>query len=302
MAKPIYCLVFLLFTVYAFPTLANADPGCAVGSFQKNKSCEVLAVRPDNPEQNIGETGNLRSDTAGDSEHNVKVKYGTPKTADQLRIAQALANGRFLENVANMLSEVKWPNGLLVRADSCGQVNMFYQPLTHTVELCYEFFGLAIDNAPIQMRTSDGLYWFGHRPSQQEIQELSVGLITFGTLHEVGHAMINEFQIASFGREEDIADQIAVYFMVKSNLSVDQFRGPLWFNKGARIFFSRNDTHTWGPQRQVNIACWAFGSNPKKYINLIKLGGVSSDRAMQCPNEFAKLNQAVKELLAKHLR
>jgi predicted metal-dependent peptidase len=66
----------------------------------------------------------------------------------------------------------------------------------------------------------------------------SIGMLSVVLLHELGHAMVHQFKLSSFGRKEDVADQVAVYYMVKADVSVNQFIGAMHRFDRWSFFFS----------------------------------------------------------------
>ena len=61
--------------------------------------------------------------------------------------------------------------------------------------------------------------------SREEIVQLVVlANLEFTLLHEIGHALIDHFELPVFGREEDAADQIATTTMIlRNNADVDAY-------------------------------------------------------------------------------
>jgi hypothetical protein len=50
-----------------------------------------------------------------------------------------------------------------------------------------------------------------------------------------------------------------------------------------------------------NIVCLIFGSDPKKYGDFVNSGTLPMERAMRCPDEYAKIKKAWEKLLQPHL-
>ena len=249
---------------------------------------------------------------SGDDQNNseivgstISVIYRPPSKSQQSRIYAFAKTSKILESAsARVMKSLNLSNPPKVLAATCNQVNAFYSPATQTITVCYELLELAFLQISDDFKYGRESYdWFeGKAPSKIQIANFSSGLIDYVFFHEFGHALVHLLKLPILGKEEDAADQASIYLLLKEHSSTDMLKGALWFNRGSRIFSSRNDTHTWGPQRQVNIACWAFGGNPKQFAPLLRIANVSSERAKQCSYEFHRIESSVQKLLGRNLK
>lgn len=230
----------------------------------------------------------------------VRIVYAKPKTAKLELIANVLQQQRLLEVMAaGTKAHVALPGTLTLVAQECGQSNAFYNPRSRSIHMCYELVQEIFDGASREFR--------GRGPTDSPGQ-IAAGALLFVFLHELGHAMVQILNVPYFGKQEDVADQIATYFALTSrdtNASVAMILGGHWFfrNKGSPYVRAHlADTHSLGQQRQFNVACWAYGSNPQRYVTVAQYARLPQSRAARCPGEYRDLDRAVRQLLGSYLR
>lgn len=129
--------------------------------------------------------------------------------------------------------------------------------------------------------------------------------LTFYTLHEIGHALIDIFMLPITGREEDVADQMATFLLIggKDGMILDaaeSFYTDLSTIQVEDLPFE--DEHSLDPQRFYNILCWTYGSDTKNYQYLVDDKLLPIERAEVCENEFITLNNSFITLLGKNLK
>lgn len=165
--------------------------------------------------------------------------------------------------------------------------------------ICYDFLA-DIDEA----LTAD-------YPKPEERNLILMGEAHFVLYHEVGHAMVDMFDIPVVGREEDAVDGLATI------LAVSVLERPELAVGAALAFDSQDDpnedfaqkdywdVHSLDAQRYYNILCWVHGGAPELCDDLVvKL--VPEDwfetRAGECEHEFEKLRENWSKLLGPHLK
>lgn len=95
-------------------------------------------------------------------------------------------------------------------------------------------------------------------------------------LHEIGHAFVNEFDIAILGKEEDAVDNFAAIIIlnhIESGADIvisaaDMFAfesedKPEYYEAGEYI-----DEHSFDLQRYFSTLCLVYGSDPETHSNL----------------------------------
>ena len=45
------------------------------------------------------------------------------------------------------------------------------------------------------------------------------------------------------------------------------------------------------------MACWVYGSDPEKYGSLVSPNGLTEERAVRCPGEYAQMEKSWSRLL-----
>lgn len=225
-------------------------------------------------------------------------QYSRAKTQNFDQYNQKLKRGRFLEQLADRLSAgVSLPEPVVITIAECGSANAFYNPQHRTIVMCYELIGHLVTG----MQRS-----FAKVASQQEILDSVAGGIFFILMHELGHTLIHVLDLPVLGREEDAADQIAAYLLLNTtgNSSSSGLAGALWFFRSNTLFYTRrhfSSEHSLGPQRQSNLACWAFGKDPQRYQYLLVGKYLTRERAARCGGEYSRLDSTVRKLLSNNL-
>lgn len=148
-------------------------------------------------------------------------------------------------------------------------------------------------------------------PDPQERNQILMGEAHFVLYHEVGHAMVDMFDLPIVGREEDAVDGLATI------LAVSVLKRPELAVAAAVAFDSQDDpeedfdqkdywdVHSLDAQRYYSILCWVHGGAPEMCDDLVaKL--VPDDwfesRADDCSAEFEKLRKNWGKLLEPHFK
>jgi len=180
--------------------------------------------------------------------------------------------------------------------------NAFYQPSTHSISICDEW----IERLGETFDEQDANY-----------EHLIVSAAAFTFAHEAGHALIDQLELGATGREEDVADQYAVYLLVGTDAGAEQvLSGATAFGLFAEQSAVERkratergeepkeivnwDSHSLDDQRFYNIICWAYGSDPERFGIVRRF--LPADRAAGCKNEYEKMVRAFDGLLESHLR
>jgi hypothetical protein len=187
------------------------------------------------------------------------------------------------------------PRPLPIHIESCGFINAFYSPKTHSITLCHELW-----DDLIKLFTDAGM-----DPAKAE--QLTRGTYVFAFFHEFGHALVGELGLPITGKGEDAADEIAT--LVLSAMGVKGQRAALnaaqWFDtmngqKGHTNLFW--DEHSFDVQRSVAITCLLYGSNAKAYEPLMKAKGIPPQRLARCTRDYGDRLTAWNKLLEPYHR
>jgi hypothetical protein len=137
-----------------------------------------------------------------------------------------------------------------------------------------------------------------------------MGNIAFILFHELGHAMISEFELPVLGREEDAVDNFASMLLTPDNEDPEMDASILvsamsgWFASAGMI--APEDIAWWGEhgpdqQRAYQIACVLYGSKAGAYDELAEAIGLPEERRARCPDEYQAVSTGWGQLLAPHL-
>lgn len=205
------------------------------------------------------------------------------------------AVGKVLAATLDGLNKVvKLPRDIPVRLGKCGRVNASYFPDSHSIVVCDEMSDLLGE-------------MFSMYKEETDARRSTLGAMLFIFLHEMGHGLIDQFQLPSTGREEDAVDQLATLLLIaggKDAVKVALDGAEAWL----AIKVTRGDTsedywdeHSLDEQRFYNIVCLIFGSNPDEYTYMVLDGDLPRPRAMRCKDEYKKNYAAWDRLLTPYM-
>ena len=220
------------------------------------------------------------------------------KRKDLREIQEDWQRSKTLEALGGFVASRYELNGPLnLVSAECGSANAFYLPERRAIVMCLELVPLLVDQL---------LKDHGKSTPRERLLEILGGSVAFVYFHEVGHALIHMLGLPVLGREEDAADQISTYLLLNEpRLPTAAIYGALRFFRDRPLFFTQrhmSGEHALNPQRQANIACWAFGSDQQRYNWAVKYASLSQSRAQRCPTEYSQLVRSVETLLSPHLR
>ncbi|GAB2518525.1 DUF4344 domain-containing metallopeptidase [Lysobacter humi (ex Lee et al. 2017)] len=237
------------------------------------------------------------------------VEYVAPRDEALLepyRLARDVDLFTRLPEVRGLSGMLVLPRPLKLLTAECRQVNAFYNPDKAEVVLCYEMI--------------DTLLRHGHR--LQTEKQLDDGFavdylranLRFIVLHELGHALIDQLDLSTTGREEDAADQLATMLMLRA---IDPAESPedvaRQLQMAANFFVAAGgaeagydlghfaDEHSLGEQRYFNTLCLLYGSDPGRYLRVVTRSGLPEERALRCPDESRRVTGAWARLLMPHI-
>jgi len=112
--------------------------------------------------------------------------------------------------------------------------------------------------------------------------------------HELGHALIEMYQLPVVGKEEDAVDSLANVLLIEfydegqeTVLSAaDLFDLESEDKNGGFEEADFWDEHSLDEQRYYNTLCHVYGSDPDKYASAIEDTDISDDRAELCIVEY----------------
>ncbi len=211
---------------------------------------------------------------------------------------EAMRRERRLEIIATNLNKVlRLPTNITITARDCGQPNAFYDPRNKTITMCYEFMDLFYN-----VFTKAGY-------NQNQARSMMYGATVFFAYHELGHALIDVYDLPAVGREEDAVDQLSLMILMEDITeegTLAAIAGITVFNKLASNETPGKNTyageHSLSSVRFYNLACWMYGRDPNRFSNFVTRNILPRKRAVRCRSEYSKLSRAWIRLLRPYLK
>ncbi|MDD5470489.1 MAG: DUF4344 domain-containing metallopeptidase [Sideroxydans sp.] len=236
--------------------------------------------------------------------------YGETKTPQQTQILEFIKESKLAERMAQLTQgTTRLRHDLNIGFESCGNPNAFFDHNRSAIVFCVEMIELIA--AQTKADTEVAAKW-----TREQFARNVDGVIWGIFFHELGHAVIGINRVAITGREEDVADQFAVYYAVNyvepRNVSV--VLPTIWFfnrlAKSSTIASSSQDDikrlmadeHSLSEQRIYNLACWALGSNSKRGVFAADFVKLPKERAERCQGEYATLDYGIKARFKKYFK
>ncbi|MFD9949786.1 DUF4344 domain-containing metallopeptidase [Nonomuraea sp. NPDC059023] len=234
--------------------------------------------------------------------------YMAPEDKDLRPAEKLMRDHHLLQEWAESASDAFIPpRDIPVKAEQCDTVNAFYSPEDRTITMCYEMVAYlqSLFAAPESGQSAT--------PDPQDVDESVVGAMSGIYYHELGHALIDLYDLPSTGKEEDAVDQLSALVLIGSaedqrdyseiistiqawgRMSQQEVSQPL-----DKTVFA--DEHSLSVQRYYNMMCYLYGSNHNAFLPLIADGALPVTRAVRCEEEYAKMAKAWATLLAPHMR
>jgi hypothetical protein len=226
---------------------------------------------------------------------NFNVVYDNTNNSDYTKIGNKLKQTQFFEKKTKELNtKLNLPKNIKVNVTQCNEINAFYNRNTDTILMCYEMYEYLTE-------LYSSIY-----DDDKTIRGSVDGAMEFFFLHELGHALIDVYDIPITGMEEDAVDQLATIMLLqKGNDGVSAIAA-------TSIFFGYHgatsnidplefaDEHSLSLQRFYNILCFAYGSNVNEYQDLIDLKLLPTERSIQCIDEYSKISNSWNILLTPY--
>ncbi len=206
---------------------------------------------------------------------------------------EALTNSGLIQSIAAELNAMfALPRDIPVKLTACGEPNAFYDTGAQAISICDEWVDYLGEA-------------FADIESPEEFTRAVLFAAAFAFAHEVGHALIHQYQLNYTGSEEDVADQFAVYVLAGTPTGAEiVLAGADAFGRfaeaGGPVMLW--DNHPLDAQRYFNILCWTYGSDPARFPVILTNTGLPLERARNCQYEFARMAGDFDQKLQAHLR
>jgi hypothetical protein len=187
------------------------------------------------------------------------------------------------------------PHDIYIGFDNCEEANAFYDPEKKKVTVCYELAEDLYDAFKKDFKTDE------------QVDDAVTNATTFVFYHELGHALVDAYDLPITGREEDAVDQLSVLLLADGTDEGEQMvlDAAVSFSKQAGDELDESafaDEHSLDRQRYYNIICLLYGQNEEKFASLVKDGTLPQARAERCSDEYARVDKAWDALLAPYTK
>jgi hypothetical protein len=252
----------------------------------------------------VGGPGDQAAILAGEGP--IHVEYEEPKDPALKEIYQMVKDRRGLERFRELLTPFRLPEDLYIKAVGCdGVANAYFfrEKELPTIRICYEYLKEVQDKLPKET-TKEGI----------EPQDAMLGQLVFALMHEFGHAAFDIYNVPIFGRQEDAADQFATYVMLQfgGEKAHRLIRGAAYSYMGfikelkdkpkvTLPLAAFSSDHGSPEERFYNLACVAYGYDPKIFAAVVDKDYLPEARAKVCKYEYSNLRYAFRTLITPHV-
>ncbi len=209
-------------------------------------------------------------------------------------IDRSIRESKTLEKAADKLNRsLSLPHDITLSAQDCKMANAFYNPKDRSITMCYELMEYFY-----RIFKSAG-------DSDAKAKDRMNKATTFIFLHELGHALIDGYELPITANEEDAADRCSSYICIEElgETGVQSIIAAAEFfaiqskssKKDSRMMA---DEHLLNEQRFFNSLCMIYGSDPQKYGGIVENGLLPKARAVRCPKEYRRTATSWQNLLS----
>jgi hypothetical protein len=147
------------------------------------------------------------------------------------------------------------------------------------------------------------------RASRARAVEFSMDVLMHVVLHEMGHALIDLYDLPHSSREEDAVDSLAAILLIEMfedgrEVSINTARSFAIksFDNTSSGWRNYSDEHSLDEERYRKIICLIYGSKPDSYTDLARDSGLTDRQIRACPVVFKRQKSAWRKQLKPYLR
>lgn len=201
--------------------------------------------------------------------------------------------------------------GLALEATSCGAAPehlAYWDRARTTVVVCSELIEELQKAEAIHEELNAERHRYGGE--NQALIERYVGYdaaesVLFIAYHELGHAVIDMYNLEVPGNEEHAADAFATWWTIEGGAPRTAVQGAMTFDQFGMIeaqdpHVRHSELHGPSAERYQNIACWLVGAG--REVPAYFMEDVQRLRPSPCTEEYRRLDEQWTGLLAPHLR
>lgn len=221
----------------------------------------------------------------------------SPKRQDKsIKANMTAADRQALQELAAEMNKVfALPQDIYLSVNNCGEANAFYSPDSKEIIMCRELVTLFAQGFAKEFEDKE--------EAAQAVEDSTM----FVFFHELGHALIDIYDLPVTGREEDAVDQLAALIVADGSEegAASVFNGAMAFTvlDGDELHESAFwGEHSMGLQRFFNIICMLYGQDPEAHKDLVNEEVLPKARAQRCPSEYQRIEKAWGTLLSPHIK
>ena len=172
----------------------------------------------------------------------------------------------------SIISYLTLHSDIRVVFESCGQANAWYSAASDQITMCYEL----ADKYTTIFRESDIDTPYGVANALHWI-----------FMHELGHAVIDMYDLPITGQEEDAADQFATIMLLREGTEgANALLAIVTVYAYSTDYTPSWDTHSFDSQRYYNMLCLLYGKHQDDDIGRYAEGLIPESRAIYCAEEY----------------
>jgi hypothetical protein len=198
--------------------------------------------------------------------------------------------------IATLNDRIALPFDIVVSAEDCDGPDAFYAAETHQLTICHQLVDEYYDLFSRKVK------------DKAKLEDAVRGAVASTFFHELGHALVDAWQLPITGKEEDAVDQLSTLVLIDRTEEGEQMAldGALSFKLYAdldkyekKIYW---DEHSLDEQRFYDTICLIYGHDPDKYAYLVKDGTLPDERAELCREDFPKIERSWRQLLSPYIK
>lgn len=235
-------------------------------------------------------------------EGEMTVAYEEASTPEAENGRRLMEDAELLQGLAASVNETfNLPSDVRLLGQQCGDPNAFWDPSEQAVVLCYEDADFA-----------ENVFAENGDPDPVDAA-LNAEIGSF--YHELGHMLIDLYDLPITGREEDVADQLAAFVLLSEDdtgtVDPESVKVVRDFAGEFRAFAEQEGEvgesqfaggHSLNQTRMYNLLCWAYGADPEGNAGMVDNGELPQDRAELCEDEYSKMQYGWATLLDPYVK
>ncbi|MGB2750950.1 MAG: DUF4344 domain-containing metallopeptidase [Pyrinomonadaceae bacterium] len=196
---------------------------------------------------------------------------------------------------ASLNGMVALPRDVYLNLDTCGEPNAFYNPETSEITMCYEYIAYFEE----AFKTIE--------KNQTKVDDMVSDAFVQIFFHELGHCLIDVWELPATGREEDAVDQLAMILMLDGSPAGQKsaVNASLLWDIASKDDDKENmmfwDEHSFSKTRFYDMICLVYGSNPEKNSFMVSPTRLPRERAERCSEEYNRANRSWMKLLMPYI-